>query len=135
MSRPVLLLLTIVLATGSAAHAHHSTAAYEDKTVTLKGAVVESLIWANPHCVLWFEVKDARGRATRWASESGSPSALSRIGWHRNSLKRGDVILVELFPAKNGAHVSRLARVVLPDGKELLDSVFKASPFDTIQKK
>ena len=128
-------MVMVLFATGTVALAHHSTAAYQEKTVTLKTAVVDSLIWANPHCVLWFEVKDERGRAARWAAETGSPSALSRIGWHRNSVKRGDVILVELFPAKNGAHVARLARVVLPDGKELLDSVFKASPFDTIQKK
>jgi hypothetical protein len=50
-------------------------------------------------------------------------------------LKTGDAVTVELFPAKNGAHVARLARVVLPNGKELLDSVFKASPFETIQRK
>jgi hypothetical protein len=50
-------------------------------------------------------------------------------------VKAGDVILVELFPAKNGSRVGRLARIVLPDGRELLDSVYKDSPFDTIQRK
>ena len=72
---------------------------------------------------------------TTWGAESGSPSALSRVGWNRTSLKSGDAIAIELFPAKNGASVARLARVVLPGGRELLDSVFKASPFDTIQRK
>ena len=115
--------------------AHHSTAAYENTTITLKGAVVKRLAWTNPHSVLSFDVKDANGRLTTWAVESGSPSALSRVGWNRNSLKAGDVITVEIFPAKNGAKVARLARVVTADGKELLDSVYKASPFDTIQQK
>src|SRR5688572_9266964 len=115
--------------------AHHSTAAYENTTLTLKNAITTKLVWANPHSVLWFEVKDGRGRVTTWTAESGSPSALSRVGWNRNSVKAGDVITVELFPAKNGARVARLARIVLADGRELLDSVFKASPFDTIQKK
>jgi hypothetical protein len=125
----------LVFSMGSVMEGHHSTAAYESKTVTLKNAVVKKLAWANPHSVLSFDVKDARGRVTTWAAESGSPSALSRIGWNRNAVKAGDVITVELFPAKNGAHVARLARIVLADGRELQDSVFKASPFDTIQKK
>ena len=127
--------VTLVLLTGPLMQAHHSTAAYDTKTVTLKNAIVKKLAWANPHSVLSFDVKDARGRVVTWAAESGSPSALSRMGWHRNAVKAGDVITVELFPAKNGAHVARLARIVLADGRELQDSVFKASPFDTIQKK
>lgn len=127
--------LVLAAATGSGALAHHSTAAYDTKTITLKNAIVKRFVWANPHSVIWFDVKDGRGRVTTWGAESGSPSALSRVGWTRTSLKPGDAIAVELFPAKNGAHVARLARVVLPDGKELLDSVFKASPFDTIQRK
>ena len=127
--------LTLVVAAGSGALAHHSTAAYDTKTITLKDAVVKRFVWANPHSVIWFDVKDARGRVATWGAESGSPSALTRVGWSRTSLKPGDVIAVELFPAKNGAKVARLARVVLPGGKELLDSVFKASPFDTIQRK
>jgi len=114
--------------------AHHSTAAYEAQTITLKSAVVKRLVWANPHSVLWVDVKDDRGRVTSWGAESGSPSALSRIGWSRNSVKAGDVMLVELFPARNGAHVGRLARIVLPNGRELLDSIYKDSPFDTLQK-
>ena len=125
----------LVLATGPTAQAHHSTAAYDTKTITLKDAMVKRFVWANPHSVIWFDVKDGRGRVTTWGAESGSPSALTRVGWSRTSLKPGDVIVVELFPAKNGAHVARLARVVLPGGRELLDSVFKASPFDTIQRK
>jgi hypothetical protein len=125
----------MVVSAASAALGHHSTAAYDTKTITLKDAVVKRFVWANPHSVIWVDVKDARGRISSWGVESGSPSALTRVGWTRTSLKPGDTIAVELFPAKNGATVARLARVVLPGGRELLDSVFKASPFDTIQRK
>ena len=137
MRRPssVIPVVMFVFSMSSVVLTHHSTAAYENTTITLKNAVTTKLVWANPHSVLWFEVKDGRGRVTTWAAESGSPSGLSRVGWNRNSVKAGDVITVELFPAKNGARVARLARIVLADGRELLDSVYKASPFDTIQKK
>jgi hypothetical protein len=131
----VLAFAILACALGSVAHTQHPPAAYAAATITLKGAVVKRLAWANPHSVVSFDVKEANGRLTTWTVESGSPSALSRMGWNRNSLKAGDVITVELFPAKNGAKVARLARIVMADGRELLDSVYKASPFDTIQKK
>ncbi len=115
--------------------AHHSTVAYTTTTTILKNATVRKLAWANPHCFLTFDVKDARGRVMTWSIESGSPSALSRVGWNRNALKAGDVISVELFPAKNGSPVGRLAKVTFADGRELLDSLYKASPFDTVQQK
>jgi hypothetical protein len=124
-----------MLAMSAALTAHHSTAAYADKTTTLRNATVRALTWSNPHCILTFEVKDARGRVTSWGAESGSPSALSRVGWNRNSLKNGDTVTVEIYAAKNGAHVGRLAKVVLANGTELLDSLYNASPFDTVQKK
>jgi hypothetical protein len=125
----------LVLALGSVTLAHHSTAAYGIRTITLKNAIVKRLVWANPHCIVSFDVKDDRGGMTRWDVESGSPSALSRVGWNRNSLNAGDTIAIEMFPAKNGAHVGRLAKIVRADGRELLDSLYKASPFDTVQKK
>jgi hypothetical protein len=128
-------LVISVLAMGGAALAHHSTAAYQTKTMTMKNAVVKKFAWQNPHCVLAFDAKDDRGRVTTWSVEGGSPSALSRIGWNRNSVGVGDTIAVELFPAKNGSHVGRLAKLTLADGHELLDSLYKDSPFETIQKK
>ena len=134
--RIVIWSLMLVLAAGSVTPAHHSTAAYDTKTITLRNALVKRLVWANPHCVLWFEVKDGRGRVSAWGIESGSPSALTRVGWHRTVLKPGDAIAaVEVYPARNGAQVGRLAKVVLPGGRELLDSLYKDSPFETIQRK
>ena len=127
--------MVVVFATEPGVLAHHSTAAYDTKTITLKNAVVKRLVWANPHCVVWFDVKDERGKVTTWGVESGSPSALTRVGWHRNSLKSGDSIAIEIYPARNGASVGRLAKVVLPGGRELLDSLYKATPFETIQRK
>jgi hypothetical protein len=129
-------LILVLAAAGSVPLAHHSTAAYDTKTITLKNAIVKRLVWANPHCVLWFEVKDGGGRVAAWGIETGSPSALTRVGWHRAVLKPGDAIAaVEVYPARNGAPVGRLAKVVLPGGRELLDSLYKDSPFDTIQRK
>src|SRR5204862_1657892 len=84
--------LIFVFAMSAAVSAHHSTAAYQTKTVTMKSAVVKKFAWQNPHCVLSFDVKDDRGRTTTWSVEGGSPSALSRIGWNRTAVSRADPI-------------------------------------------
>jgi hypothetical protein len=113
---------TMVASAGATASAHHSAAAYDNTTIVLGNATMKNLVWANPHTILTFEVKDANGTAATWTAESGSPSALTRMGWTRNSLKAGDQVTIELFPARNGAKVGRLAKVTLAGGKELRDS-------------
>jgi hypothetical protein len=57
-----------------------------------------------------------------WIAEGGSPSALPRVGWNRNSVKPGDVLTIAVYPARNGMPVGRLSRVIFPDGRQLLDS-------------
>ena len=119
-------LVTALAALGAAPSAHHSAVSYENDSIVLKDATLTGVIWANPHTILTFDVPDANGNATTWNAESGSPSSLRRVGWNRNSVKTGDSATIELFPARNGARVGRLARVVFPDGRVLLDSLVAA---------
>ncbi|HET9219795.1 MAG TPA: DUF6152 family protein [Terriglobia bacterium] len=102
--------------------AHHSTVAYAQHTLTLKDATIKNVVWAHPHIILTFSVKEANGAASTWSTESGSPGSVARLGWNRNSVKPGDKVTIELLPAKNGAHVGRLKKVIFPDGRELLDT-------------
>jgi hypothetical protein len=115
--------VAMVVAMAAAVSGHHSAAAYDTTTVVLGAATMRNVVWANPHTILTFDVKDAKGAVATWNAESGSPSALTRMGWTRNSLKAGDQVTIELFPARNGAKVGRLARVILADGKQLRDSL------------
>jgi Family of unknown function (DUF6152) len=102
--------------------AHHGAAAYADKIVVLKDATVAKFVWANPHNIVMFDVKDDNGNITHWAGEAGSPSATGLLGWTRNSFQPGDVITVYIYPAKSGNPVGRLNKVVFADGKILRDS-------------
>jgi Family of unknown function (DUF6152) len=115
-------LLTGLLLAGAPLFAHHGAAAYSDQVQVLKDATVTKFIWANPHCIVMFDVKDDKGNVTHWAGEEGSPSAVGLLGWNRNSLQPGDVITVYIYPAKSGSPVGRLNKVILPDGKTLRDS-------------
>jgi uncharacterized protein DUF6152 len=134
MNHHVLPCVAALLATlGAAVSAHHSDAAYDTRSIVLKSATMTGVVWANPHTLLTFTVQDTSGRVTTWTAESGSPSALTRMGWNRNSVKAGDAVAIELFPARNGAKVGRLAKVILPDGRELLDSLSTASKIIPVQ--
>jgi hypothetical protein len=120
--KSILLCLISVAAIGATASAHHSAAAYDTSTIVLSNATMKNMVWANPHTILTFDVRDAKGVMATWNAESGSPSALTRMGWTRTSLKAGDQVTIELFPARNGAKVGRLAKVTLAGDKELRDS-------------
>ena len=114
--------LAAAIAGGAASvAAHHSAAAYIDTSIEITGATITNVVWANPHTIISFDVKGGE-RAGLWSAEAGSPSAQTRMGWNRNSLRPSDQVTVSLFPARNGAKVGRLSHLVLADGKELLDS-------------
>jgi hypothetical protein len=104
------------------AFAHHGAAAYQDKLVVLKDATITKFVWANPHTILMFDVKDDQGNVSHWAGEAGSPSAIGLLGWTKNSVKAGDVVTVYIYPAKSGNPVGRLNKIVFGDGTTLRDS-------------
>jgi hypothetical protein len=103
--------------------AHHGSASYKtDKAVVMTQATVTKFLWANPHTMLLFDVKDEKGNVSHWAGEAGSPSAVRLFGWTKNSVQPGDVITVHLYPSKFDSHVGRLDRIVFADGTTLRDS-------------
>jgi hypothetical protein len=103
--------------------AHHGAAAYDmTKPVVMKNATVTKYLWANPHALVYFDVKDENGNVTHWSSEIGSPAAVGLLGWNRTSLKPGDVVTIYVFTAKNGNHVGRLNKLIFADGRMLRDT-------------
>jgi hypothetical protein len=99
--------------------AHHGNAAYDAKNpLTLKGTVTE-WFWANPHCILQFDVKDDKGQIVHWSAETSNPADMVNRNWSKVSLKPGDQVTVTLEPAKNGRLVGRVLEVVFPNGQAL----------------
>ena len=114
-----LLAAAAVLLTCVPLGAHHGNAAYDDKNpITIKGTVTE-FDWVNPHAQIYLDVKDDKGTVVRWSVETYSPGKLVRAGWNKDIVKVGDQVSINLIPAKNGAPVGFLHKLVLPSGKEL----------------
>ena len=113
----------IALLTGSGSvSAHHGNAAYEDNITELKQAVITKFIWANPHSLIAFDVKNAKGEVVHWTVETAAPQALRLIGWSKGSLDPGSVITISIYAAKNGSPVGRLQKIVRADGSVLHDT-------------
>jgi len=101
-------------------YAHHGASMFDMKQlITVKGTVT-SFEWANPHAMIYADVKDDKGNVQKWAIEiRGGPNALTRAGWNKDTLKPGDQVTLVGHPAKNGTNSMRLAKVVLASGQEL----------------
>jgi hypothetical protein len=115
----ILIAATALLVLGIPLWAHHGNAAYDtDNPITIRGTVTE-FSWTNPHVQIYLDVKSDKGNVVHWSVETYSPGKLVRAGWSKESVKAGDVVSINLIPAKSGAPVGFLHKLVLPDGKEL----------------
>jgi uncharacterized protein DUF6152 len=114
------LVATGVLAMAPAA-AHHSFAVHfvADKLVKVSGVVTE-FTFRNPHGMLMLDATGADGKVEAWKIETNSPNILRRRGWTETSIKSGDRVTVEGYPARDGSSFMRVYRVIYPDGKELV---------------
>ncbi len=116
---PLLAVTAAWLALCAPAFAHHGNSAYDaTRELTLSGTVTE-FAWSNPHVQLYLDVKDEKGNVVHWSTETVSPGILVRNGWTREELKPGDRVTITVNPAKSGAPVGYLLKIVTANGKEL----------------
>ena len=114
------LTITGLMLAASPLLAHHSFAAEYDKSksITFTGSLTK-LDWRNPHVFFYLDVKDPTGKAVNWAFELAGSTGLVRQGWTRNSLKPGDNITVNGYPARDGSHLANALDVILADGRKV----------------
>lgn len=107
----------LMLAVALPVAAHHSFAVFFDdqRTVSVTG-VVEDFQFRNPHGIIRLRVRSADGSEQVWKAETNSPSILERRGWKRDSLKAGDEIAVDGWPARDGSNYLRMRSVRRTDG-------------------
>jgi hypothetical protein len=100
--------------------AHHSFAAEFDvnKPINLHGKVTR-LEFINPHCWIHIDVTNPDGSVVNWAIEGGSPNALLRLGFNKNSLPVGTAIVVEGYQAKDGSNRGVGKQLTFADGRRL----------------
>lgn len=119
-------LCAMVLAAG-AARAHHSFAVFFDgqKSVSITG-VVKEFQFVNPHGVIRLVVMSEKGEPEDWKIETNSPSILRRRGWTADSLKIGEKVTIDGWPARDNSHYVRLRKATRANG-ELVGKPFDES--------
>ncbi len=63
-----------------------------------------------------FAVTDAAGTQLIWKAQTNSPSILERRGWTPTTLKAGDVVTIEGWPAQDGSRYLRMRVARRADG-------------------
>lgn len=102
------------------ARGHHAFSAEFDANspIKLEGTVAK-VEWVNPHAWIYVDVKKADGTMEQWKIEGGTPNALFRRGFTKDSLKIGTAIVVTGFRAKDGTLKGNGRDLTFPDGRKL----------------
>src|SRR6202790_4418397 len=100
------MIMSVATALAAPVWEHHSfTAEYDAaKPIILQGKVTKMDL-VNPHGWIHLGVKNQVGSVTGWMVEGGSPNALLRRGFTRDSLPLGTELVVKAFLAKDGTHL------------------------------
>ena len=97
--------------------AHHSIVGAFDTAVEfqLQGSITE-VEWFNPHIWLYMDVTSESGEVENWQCEMGSPNQLIRLGWAKEDLPIGTVIIARANPARDGSNTCSTRVITLEDG-------------------
>jgi len=99
--------------------AHHGTAAYDTKNPLTVKATVTEFRFINPHCQVYFDVKNDKGEVEHWQGELTAPNKLARAGWTKRSLNPGDQVTITGPVGKYGGHSIWIQKLIGPDGQPM----------------
>jgi len=110
-----------LLVSPSPMRAHHAFAAEfdEKKPVKFVDATVTKVELINPHSWIHVDVKQADGTVVNWAIEAGSRNILLRRGITKDTLQKGQKIVIDGYQSKNGSHRANGRDLTLPNGQHL----------------
>jgi len=123
--KPLFLIsILAMLASIAPVQAHHSLVGEIDTSISfeLTGTITD-VEWTNPHIWLYMDVTDENGEVAPWQCEMGSPNQLIRLGWRKQDLPPGTVIIAQANPARDGSNTCSTRVITLEDGTPVFSRV------------
>lgn len=116
-TRNVWMTALAALLTAMPALAHHSfAAAYNlQNPIEIKGSIVDVRL-TNPHSHFFVDVVNAKGETEHWKIEAGTPSGMIRNGYSPKIIKKGDIVTIKGFRARDDSTNGMLRELVTGDG-------------------
>ena len=115
------LLTAALLFVALSVSAHHSPAMYDQQQDIRLEGVVGEFEWADPHVYIRVESEDEGGESVMWLVEGRPPSAMSKLGWSRDSLAIGEQVTVAANPGRNANRKIALGLTVIKEDGALLN--------------
>jgi hypothetical protein len=103
MKRKSIITAASIALLAATAQAHHSFSMFDNEKDQVLDGIVKEFQWTNPHIWIQVNVKSADGKVVEYSVEGGSPNALRRQGWTKDSLKPGDQVVLTMHPLKDGS--------------------------------
>ena len=73
----------------------------------------------NPHTWVYFDSIEPNGSIIHRECEGSSPNGLISNGWTRTTIKPGDHVTIEGWPAKDRPEGCKVRAVILQDGRRM----------------
>ncbi len=108
-----------VIASISAAQAHHSFAIFDQSKVSYLNGTVKQFELVNPHAWLHLVIVNDKGETSTWSFEGGSVAQLASLGWNPQSFKPGDKVQIGFRPMKDGSRGGQVMNVRTASGQKL----------------
>ena len=116
------IVIAILAVAAANAQAHHSDAGLDlSHAITIDGTVT-GYHWRNPHVYFTVAATGADGNDAEWRLQMTSVAALTRMGWHAETLRPGDRVAVTAFPATNGRAYAKLESIAYADGRAVAEA-------------
>ena len=87
-----------------------------NKPAKIEG-VVTKVEWMSPHVYFYLDV-ESDGRVLNYGVENGAPTRLYRQGWQPDTIKIGDIVVVEGSLARDGSLLVNASNVSM-NGRRL----------------
>jgi hypothetical protein len=101
--------------------AHHSAAMYDQQQDVRLEGIVTQFDWADPHAYIRVETENEGSESIVWLIEGRPPSAMSKLGWSRDSLAIGERVTVAANPGRNVNRKIALGLTVMKEDGTLLN--------------